>query len=383
MNIRSTTPVLKRFVTQSMIVACAVGVAVSANIATVHADKFDDEINALQGQINNYQGEAVKLGKQANDLQATIGKLQAQQDSIQAQINLSQVKYDQLVKQIKDTETKIARNQDVLSETIGDLYVNNSVSPVEMLASSKNIGDYLDQQEFRSSVRDRVENAIKEIKSLKKSLEKKKSEVEIVLADQNKQKEALVAKKSEQSKLLADTQGSQAGYNALIGQQNQKIGALRAQQAAAMAAAGGSEGIVYGSSSYPWMNSSMQYDDGCNYYSGGSAADPWGYCKRQCVSYVAWKLNTDGRGNRNYSGLGNANNWGSGGRGVSWSELSPGDVIIWYVGGYGHVMYVESVSGGEVGISQMNVPYDSGSFSTKTYSLSKLSSGPYEARRFH
>lgn len=380
MNIRSTTPVLKRFATKLMIVACALGVAISVNIATVRADSFDDEINALQNKINSYQSEVVKLGKKANDLQATIARLQAQQDAIQAQINLSQIKYDQLVQQIKDTEAKIARNQDVLSETIGDLYVNNSVSPVEMLASSKNIGDYLDQQEFRSSIRDRVEGAIKEIKSLKKSLEEKKVEVEIVLADQKKQKDALSAKKAEQSKLLADTQGSQAGYNALIGQQNQKIGALRAQQAAAMAAAGGGEGIVYGSSSYPWMHKSMNYDDSCN---GGSAADPWGYCYRQCVSYVAWKLNTDGRGNRGYSGLGNASNWGSGGRGVSWSELSAGDVIVWYVGYYGHVMYVDSVSGGTVQISQMNVPYDSGAFSTKTYSINELSSGPYEARRFH
>jgi surface antigen len=150
-----------------------------------------------------------------------------------------------------------------------------------------------------------------------------------------------------------------------------------------MRAAGGGEGIVYGSSSYPWMNSSMQYDDYCRYYSGGSAADPWGYCKRQCVSYVAWKLNTDGRGNRGYSGLGNASNWGYGGYGVSMGSVQPGDVIVWYIGYYGHVMYVEWADGGQVGISQMNVPYDSGAYSTKTYSMSELQSGAYEARRFH
>lgn len=131
------------------------------------------------------------------------------------------------------------------------------------------------------------------------------------------------------------------------------------------------------------MNSTMAYDDYCRYYSGGSAADPWGYCKRQCVSYVAWKLNTDGRGNSGYSGLGNASGWGYGGYGVSMSSVQPGDVIVWYIGYYGHVMYVEWTDGSQVGISQMNVPYDSGAYSTKTYSMGELQSGAYEARRFH
>ena len=70
--------------------------------------------------------------------------------------------------QIKDTEQKIISNQGVLKETIGDLYVSSNVSPIEMLAS-RNIGDYLDQQEYRTGIQDRVESAISEIKSLKSS----------------------------------------------------------------------------------------------------------------------------------------------------------------------------------------------------------------------
>ena len=104
-------------------------------------------------------------------MQNKVNELQTQQNTIQAQINLSKTKYDQLVAQIKDTEQKIISNQGVLKETIGDLYVSSNVSPIEMLASSRNIGDYLDQQEYRTGIQDRVESAISEIKSLKKQLE--------------------------------------------------------------------------------------------------------------------------------------------------------------------------------------------------------------------
>ncbi len=355
MNIRSTTPVLKRFATSSAIVAAAVMVTFSST-SPVFADRYDDQIKQIQGQISGYQTEAAKLSAQADTLQNAISKLQAQQDAIQAQVNLSQAKYDQLVQQIKDTEAKIARNQDVLSETIGDLYVNNSVSPVEMLASSKNIGDYLDQQEFRSSVRDRVENAIKEIKALKKSLEEKKVQVEQVLNDQKAQKATLAAKQEEQNKLLAETQGNEASYNNLIGQQNQQITGLRAQQAAAnaarLASSGGGRGSVTAGDpskgGYPSYLANAPQD---------SLVDPWGMYNRECVSYTAWKVQQAYGHMPYWGGRGNANQWpgAAASAGIPMgSTPKPGSVAVMSGGYYGHVAWVESVSGNSVHVSQYN-----------------------------
>jgi len=45
--------------------------------------------------------------------------------------------------QIADTEKKIKDNQDALGETIANLYVDGKISPLEMIASSKNVSDYL------------------------------------------------------------------------------------------------------------------------------------------------------------------------------------------------------------------------------------------------
>ena len=354
MNIRSTTPVLKRFATSSLVVASAVSLVIGST-GPVFADRFDDQIRSLEGQISSYQKQAAKLREEANSLQAAIAGLQAQQDAIQAQIDLSQAKHDQLEQQIKNTQDKIEKNQITLSSTLADMYVSGDVSPIEMLASSKNIGDYLDQQEYRSSIRDTIDQTIKEIKKLKSSLEKKKTEVERVLNDQSAQKAQLVAKKQEQATLLAQTQGNEANYNALIGQQNSQISSLRAQQAAANAAASRTYSVsdlVSGGTcggGYPsvWCNAPMD-----------SLVDNWGMYNRECVSYAAFKVAASGRYMPYWGGYGNANQWPGNARasGIpTGSEPRVGSVAVMNVGYYGHVMYVEGINGdGTIHVSQFN-----------------------------
>lgn len=382
---RSTTNQLSKKFSRALIipVIVAVGLFQFTQVTHVFADTYDDQINQLQNDINGYQAEAGRLQAESNTLQNAINALSAQKMAIQGQIDLSQAKLNQLTDEIAKNQIKLEKQQKVLGSTISDLSAESTTSPIELLAGSHSIGDFIDRQEYRSSVQDQIQNAITTVKALKVELATQKKEVEAVILDQQKQHDLLSSKEAEQASLLAQTQGQEAQYQNMVAQKNSQVSALRAQQAAAMRAANASNGTVYGSSSYPWMDSSMQYDDYCNYYSGGSAADPWGYCKRQCVSYVAWKLNSDGRGNRGYSGLGNANNWGAGGSYVPVADVQPGDAIIWYIGSYGHVMYVDYVSGDTVGISQMNVPYDSGKYSTSTYSKRTLSNGAYEVRRFH
>src|SRR5699024_9980380 len=105
-------------------------------------------------QIDSYQSQASELSKQGDSLQNQLTILSNQKASIQAQLDASQVKYDQLQAEIAANEKKIEQNKEALGETIADMYVDGSISPLEMLASSNNIADYVDQQEQRSAVSD-------------------------------------------------------------------------------------------------------------------------------------------------------------------------------------------------------------------------------------
>lgn len=353
MKLRSTTPVIKRFATSSMIVASAFVMAFSS-ITPVYADRFDDQIRAIERQVSGYQSQAAQLGAQADSLQNTVNELQAQQNTIQAQVDLSQAKYDQLVAQIKETEDKIARNKGVLKETLTELYVNDKVSPIEMIASSKNIGDYLDQQEYRNTIRDRVETSINQIKKLKIQLEEKRDDAKKVLDDQNSQKAALVAKKTEQANLLAQTQNNEAAFQGLIGQQNSQISSLRAQQAAANSSRLRSSGggtVVAGDPSkggYPGYLAGAPQD---------SIVDPWGMYNRECVSYTAWKVQQRYGHMPYWGGRGNANQWPGAARAAgipTGSTPRAGSVAVMSGGYYGHVAWVESVNGNTIRVSQYN-----------------------------
>ena len=142
------------------------------------ADQYDDRIRALQTEMNRYQAEANRLNAEALTLKVAIAQIVNQKNSIQAQIDVNQAKHDKLVVDIAATEKKIEENQDALGDIITELYIGDDITPIEMLASSQNIGDFLDKQEYRNAVKDELSTTIKTVKDLKTQLTTQKEEVE-------------------------------------------------------------------------------------------------------------------------------------------------------------------------------------------------------------
>lgn len=360
MKQRSTTPVSKGLVTKSALVASAVLMAFSIPLTfgkMVLADEYDDQINAIQAEIQGYQAQAARLGQQAKTLETELASLAAQKATIQAQVDLSQAKYDKLIHDIAETERQIEDNKDALGQIIADMYVDGSITPLEMLASADNIGEYVDQQEYRSSIQSNLTETIDRINVLKKQLEGQKVAVEQVLADQKSQRDALAAKEAEQAKLLADTQGQEASYQSLSSERQAQVNSLRQQQQAAIQArlqqsgAGGS--AVAGDPGRGGYPNDLASSD---YYN--PVVDPWGMYSRQCVSYTAWKVYQKNHYMPYWGGRGNANQWPGNAdaagipRGSEPRERSVGVISS---GAYGHVVWVEHVNGdGTINISQYN-----------------------------
>lgn len=342
---------------------CAAVVAVATTLqfanSSVWADKYDEQIATIQNEVNQLQGKASELNAKADSLQATVNALNAEKQIIQAQVNLSQAKFDKLTNDIAVNEKKLAENKKVLGEVIASLYVDDTISPIEMLASSDNVGDYIDKQEYRSAASEKLNSMIEEVKKLKAQLEKDQKDVERVLADQKSQKDALVAKEAEERNLLAQTRGEEAAFRELSQEKQSEIQKLRRQQAAELAArANASAGyaVLQGDPNrggYPsaWANAPM------NAY-----VDNWGMYTRQCVSYAAFKV-SQAYGNMPYwGGRGNANQWDDNARAAgipTGSVPKVGAVGVVNSGYYGHVGWVESVNGnGTITISHYNVGWN-------------------------
>ncbi len=366
MILKNLIPPHRPYITKFGLGVCAVFVAVAAPIqfsTAALADKYDDQVNAIKQQVEQLQAKAGELNQKANTLQVALDTLTAEKNTIQAQINLSQAEYEKLNNDIESNTKKISENQSALGTVIADLYVDDKISPLEMLASSKNVGEYVDRQEFRTAASEKLNTTIATIKKLKDQLEKDKKRIELVLANQKNQREALAAKEAEQQQLVAATRGEEAAYNQLSAQKNSEIEKLRTQQAAeirARATSGGGFTSLPGDPNrggYPsqWANAPMN-----------SYVDTWGMYSRQCVSYTAFKVSQT-YGNMPYwGGRGNANEWGNNARaaGIPVSQTpKAGTVGVQYSGTYGHVAWVESVnSDGTLTISQFNANW-SGDYS--------------------
>jgi len=358
MNKRSTTPQIKQLTSSSTLVAVAVFMVLASPMG-VYADRYDDKITSLESQIDSYENIAGELASQANTYQNKVNQFNAQKNTIQAQINLNEAKQDKIARDIVINEQKKNQQQRVLGDTLGDMYVGAAVSPIEMLASSNNIGDYLDQAEYQSSIRDNLQDSIEQIKVLKAELATQKKAVERIIADQESRRNALAQKEAEQARLAAQTRGEESAYQQLISSNKTQIQQERAAQAAAyqsyIASTGNTQ--VAGDSSkggYPslWANAPQD-----------SLVDDWGMYNRECVSYTAWRVANSGKYMPYWGGSGHAYQWPGNARAAGIpvnGTPKVGSIAIWGVedigGGYGHSAYVEAVNAdGSIYVSQYNV----------------------------
>lgn len=359
---RSTTPSqIKRHAGRGALIFLAVFMAVVAPFQftqPARADEFDERIKALQSEIDQYQARAGELSQKANTLQVELDRLSNEKAALQKQIDLKQAEYDQTVASIAENQTKIEKNQSVLGDTLASLYVDDKISTIEMLASSKSISEYVDKQEYRSAVRDQLTRTIGDIKTLKKKLEAQKIEAERILADQKNQRAVLASKEAEQQDLVNQTRGEEAAYQNLSADRTAKKAEVQRQQQAAIEAAmrranGGSGGrAVAGDPNkggYPNYLANAPQD---------SIVDPWGMYNRECVSYTAWKVQQKTGAMPYWGGRGNANQWPAAARSAgiaTGSTPRAGSVGVITAGQYGHVVWVESVNAnGTINISQYN-----------------------------
>lgn len=336
--------------------------------AAVHADQYDAQINALRQQNAQAQGVLNGLSSQASSYQDTINKLQTEINAVQTQINANEAQQALLQQQIVEAQNNIKLHKKYLGQDIKAMYVDGSLSTIEELATSKSLSDYVDKEEYRIAAQNKINKTIKQIAALQTQLQKKKSELDVLVESQKAQQSQLASAQAQQQELLTYNQGQQAAYNSQISSNTSKIGELRRAQIAANSRfSGGAPGSGPAcGGGYPAMWCEIPMD---------SVIDAWGMYNRECVSYTAFKVHQDylsGRNNRDmpyWGGIGNANQWDDNAYAYGIpvdNNPTPGAIAVSNSGFYGHVMYVESVNGdGTFNISQYNASLD-GRYSTRS-----------------
>ncbi len=371
---------LTRF--KAVSIAAVIAVFISGSTAVyVNADQYDTKINALQQQNNSSQSNIDSLANEAGSYQAEISQLQNQIDAVQAALSVNEAKQASIESEITADQSNIATQKQYLADDIKSMYIDGQLSTIEELATSKNLSDYVDKEEYRTVVQDKVDTLIKQIAGLEKQLEQQKSLLDILVSTESQQNSQLSSESAQQQQLLSYNQAQQDAYNQQIQSNQSQIASLRAQQIAANRKLVGTGKVDASGScggSYPaTAKNSSGGSWGCN-YALDNTIDSWGMYNRECVSYTAWMVYKTYGYMPYWGGEGNANEWPGNARAAgipTGSTPKVGSVAI-YMGGagdpFGHAMWVTAVNGdGSITVQQYNLYYD-GNYYQTTISASGL-----------
>jgi len=362
---KTSVKALSRFRSLAIV---ALAIALLSGAVVVHADQYDDKISTLQQQNNSAQSQLNDLLSRASSYQNAIDILQGQISALQEALATNQAQQVSLQQQIDANQQQIDTKRTQLGATIKAMYIDGQTSTIEELATSKDLSDYVNKEEYRQTVQTQLNNTISEIAQLQAKLQQQKTQLDTLVQSEKNQNDQLVSAQSQQQQLLTYNEGQQAAYNATIASNQSQIAQLRAAQAAANKKLDSTGQVVTSGScggSYPATASGHYGPWGCNYahssdFSPGcSYMDSWGMCNRECVSYTAWMVyETYGM---NATGFGNANQWPASARasGISTgSTPKVGSVAIYMGGSYGHAMWVVGVSGSQIHVYSYNDGYD-------------------------
>lgn len=312
------------------------------------ADQYDDQIARYKEEIARNQAAAAEKHAQADTLKNKIAQLQSEINAASAALELTRTRISQTEAQIDETNARLDQQKKTLKENLRVIYKDGDVSPLELVASSKNLNDFVSQRTYLDSIKKKVDETIKTIGELKEQLVAKKKDLDRLALDQSAQLDTINAQKAEQANLLAQTEGEESAYQRIVAQNRSAMNAVIAARAALFAQSGSGGGGGIGSArcggGYPakWCNGALD-----------QFVDDWGYYTRECTSYVAWRRALMGKP------VGRA--WGNAGTWMRfadhYSNPHPGDIMVMPVSPYadvGHVAIVESADANGVTISQYN-----------------------------
>ncbi|MCA9342412.1 CHAP domain-containing protein [Candidatus Saccharibacteria bacterium] len=349
----------------SLVAVTAIVISSIAGYRIVDAQSVREQIESLEAENQSNRNKVEELKQQATSYEDAIGKLEAQIDDIERKIQLNTEEQDRLKVEIAKVEAELEEKRQLLGKNIRAMYIAGDISTIEMLASSNDLSEFVDKQQYRDSIKTEISTTVNRITALKHELRAQREQVDKLLKEQTDQREDLADSRKEQTRLLSFNQNQQADFNAKTKENQKKIEELIASQIQLNNSAANLQfiripGPVNGHNisvdDYPYKGyGHSQIDEPCfGPPRTADSLDRWYYCTRQCTSYVAWAIERSGRSAPR--GWGDAKNWVNMAP-ASWMVSAPrtGDIAVVAGGTWGHVMYVESVENGRMLVSEYNI----------------------------
>ncbi len=326
------------------------GAVTSFVIPKIYADAFQEQINQLQAQNDQNQSSVAALLLDAASYQDAIAKLQSEITVVEQNISTNQDRQTSLQQAIKVKQGELDAQRKILGDDIKAMYVGGQLTTLEMLATSKNLNEFVDSSTYRTAVQNKIQGTLSEIAKLQNQLQQQKVEVDALLVSQRVQQAQLDEARSKQAELLAYNQAQQSVYNQLITDNQQKIrdlqlkqAALNQQGASKVSISGNERGgdCDSGSGNGGYVLASGPQGDVCN-APKDSIVDWAGIQNRECTSYAYWYFKQV-EGYKDFTASGDAKYWVNTSNYPVHDWPSVGAIGVKTDGEWGHVTIVQAV----------------------------------------
>lgn len=218
-------------------------VSADKNIQNAIAEKerqielLEQQINQYQNQVQYYSGQAQTLNQEVSNLRSSEKVLETSLKTTNTKIQKTNYTIDQQNSEIQDLSQGITTNRQAVAETLRNMQMQDTRSPVEMFLRGESLSDFLQvyqdltrlQNALRGSVqimRDKtvqlatVQQELIDRKKELESLSGKLTDEEKIIAEQRKQKDAILRetknKETEYQKIVAELERQRAQIDAEI-----------------------------------------------------------------------------------------------------------------------------------------------------------------------
>lgn len=423
MQLRSTTPILLiahaikwiALIATAVTIIVAIFIQSTSNTSAKDTHERTTRIQELTNEIDKTVARNRVLNERTDSISSQITAAQREQQYLEKRLAKNADDLRITKQQIEKSKKVIQSQRKALGQSVVASYIDGSVSPIEMLASSSSVTSFIDRQSLREGLEKNLAESIDKLRTSQKKLQKQRELLVAIAGEQKNQKLALNDHVQEQQSLLGVVNGQSQQLKKVTKKMATERRKLQTeQQQSLVGAMSGAELVTSGSISEPVSevkkpvevkkptvpskpsapkkdssNTSEKKEEtktpapaskpkpkpkptpvvlpnggypsylqkcyvDANAFSYG--IDPWGYGCRQCVSYAAWKvLQKTGKPAMYW---GNAKDWPASAKRAGYktgSSPKAKSVGVMKSGPYGHVVWVESINkNGTINISQYN-----------------------------
>jgi septal ring factor EnvC (AmiA/AmiB activator) len=213
----------------------------------VHAQTLQEKINKLEEENQENKSAVEKLEDIAVSYEDAIHVVEHDIEETQKAISVSSERQEKIEGQIVEAKKELKKQKGLLGENVRAMYLEGDISTLEMLATSKDLSEFVDKEQYRNSVKDKIVSTLATIEKLQAELEEQDKQVKLEIKEQQNSRAQLASFRAEQSRLLAFNKAEQTDYNKKTKANEAKIRELHAAQAALAAKIAGGSLVSQGS----------------------------------------------------------------------------------------------------------------------------------------